>query len=215
MYTDGTFLRTVYSLAGNNTWLKKYLLSFSSHFSLSSYFSHCICKKARQANSMCSMKYGECVFNHALFSQNVKYAYFSFRLLICLFYSYSFCCLPPLFPQMVFYMQDSDDVYGMFRFNLAKEQSIQSQPEGRFLSLNFLRDGGMLGDVSMTLTALYIPAGPIDPKLARDQVLNVSRSINVVFTHERAVHIILPIRNDAFLQNGAHFLIQVTILETS
>ncbi|XP_053180894.1 adhesion G-protein coupled receptor V1 [Scomber japonicus] len=115
--------------------------------------------------------------------------------------------------EMVFYIQDSDDVYGMFQFNLAKEQSIQSQPEGRFLSLNFLRDGGMLGDVSMTLIALYIPAGPIDPALARDQVLNVSRSVNVVFSHEQDVHVILPIRNDAFLQNGAHFLIQLNALE--
>lgn len=110
---------------------------------------------------------------------------------------------------MVFYIQDSDDVYGLFRFDPNKEQSIQSQPEGRFLSLNFVREGGMLGNVSMILTALYIPAGPIDPGLARDQVLNVSRSINVEFYRERMIHVILPIRNDAFLQNGAHFLIQV------
>ncbi|XP_069555964.1 adhesion G-protein coupled receptor V1 [Brachyistius frenatus] len=115
--------------------------------------------------------------------------------------------------EMVFYIEDSDDVYGLFWFNSAKEQSIQSQPEGRFLSLHFLRDGGTLGDVSMTLTALYIPAGPIDPALARDQVLNVSRSINVVFSREQMVHVILPIRNDAFLQNGAHFLIQLNTLE--
>uniref|UniRef100_A0A3P8TGE6 Adhesion G-protein coupled receptor V1 n=1 Tax=Amphiprion percula TaxID=161767 RepID=A0A3P8TGE6_AMPPE len=115
--------------------------------------------------------------------------------------------------EMVFYIQDSDDVYGLFRFDPATEPSIQSQPEGRFLSLHFLRDGGTLGNVSMTLTALYIPAGPIDPALARDQVLNVSRSINVVFSRERMVHVTLPIRNDAFLQNGAHFLIQLNILE--
>ncbi|XP_044053980.1 adhesion G-protein coupled receptor V1 isoform X2 [Siniperca chuatsi] len=115
--------------------------------------------------------------------------------------------------ETVFYIQDSDDVYGLFRFDPAKEQSIQSQPEGRFLSLNFLRDGGTLGNVSMTLTALYIPAGPIDPALARAQVLNVSRSVNVVFARKRMVHVILPIRNDAFLQNGAHFLIQLNTLE--
>ncbi|CAJ1068549.1 adhesion G-protein coupled receptor V1 [Xyrichtys novacula] len=115
--------------------------------------------------------------------------------------------------EVVFYIQDSDDVYGLFRFDSAKEQSIQSQPEGRFLSLNFLRDGGTLGDVTMTLTALYIPSGPIDPALARDQVLNVSRTINVVFARERMVHVVLPIRNDAFLQNGAHFLIQLNTLE--
>lgn len=113
---------------------------------------------------------------------------------------------------MVFYIQDSDDVYGLFRFDPA-EQKIHSQPEGRFLSLNFLREGGTLGNVSMTLTALYIPAGPIDAALARDHVLNVSRSVNVLFTRERMVHVILPIRNDAFLQNGAHFLIQVTRIE--
>ncbi|XP_076586595.1 adhesion G-protein coupled receptor V1 isoform X2 [Chaetodon auriga] len=115
--------------------------------------------------------------------------------------------------EIVFYIQDSDDVFGLFRFDPAKEQSIQSQPEGRFLSLNFLRDGGTLGDVSMALTALYIPAGPVDPALARDQVLNVSRSVNVVFSRERMVHVTLPIRNDAFLQNGAHFLIQLNSLE--
>lgn len=113
----------------------------------------------------------------------------------------------------MFYIQDSDDVYGLFRFDPEKEQSVQSQPEGRFLSLYFVREGGLLGDVSMTLTALYIPPGPVDPARALDQVLNVSRSVNVVFTHDRMVHVILPIRNDAFLQNGAHFLIQVTRLE--
>ncbi|XP_041793349.1 adhesion G-protein coupled receptor V1 isoform X2 [Chelmon rostratus] len=115
--------------------------------------------------------------------------------------------------EIVFYIQDSDDVYGLFRFDPAKEQSIQSQPEGRFLSLNFLRDGGTLGNVSMALTALYIPAGPVDPALARDQVLNVSRTVHVVFSRERMVHVTLPIRNDAFLQNGAHFLIQLNTLE--
>ncbi|XP_037338537.2 adhesion G-protein coupled receptor V1 [Pungitius pungitius] len=115
--------------------------------------------------------------------------------------------------EIVFYIQDSDNVYGLFRFDPAKEQSIHSQPEGRFLSLNFLREGGTLGDVSVALTALYIPAGPIDPSLAGDQVLNISRSVNVVFSRERMVNVILPIRNDAFLQNGAHFLIQVNTLE--
>ncbi|XP_041643632.1 adhesion G-protein coupled receptor V1 [Cheilinus undulatus] len=115
--------------------------------------------------------------------------------------------------EVVFYIQDSDDVYGLFRFDPEREQSIQSQPEGRFLSLHFLRDGGTLGDVTMTFTALYIPTGPVDPTRARDQVLNVSRSVNVVFSHEQTVHVVLPIRNDAFLQNGAHFLIQLNTLE--
>ncbi|XP_056276017.1 adhesion G-protein coupled receptor V1 [Pseudoliparis swirei] len=115
--------------------------------------------------------------------------------------------------EIVFYIQDSDNVYGLFRFDPAKNQSIQSQPEGRFLSLNFLREGGTLGDVSMALTALYIPAGPIDPALAGDQVLNVSRSVKLAFARERMVHVTLPIRNDAFLQNGAHFLIQLKTLE--
>lgn len=110
----------------------------------------------------------------------------------------------------MFYLQDSDDVYGFFQFDSLKGQKIQSQPEGRYLSLNILRSGGTLGDVSLSLTALYIPAGPIDPTRARDQVLNVSRTVNVLFSRQREVHVTLPIRNDAFLQNGAHFLIKVT-----
>ncbi|XP_076021271.1 adhesion G-protein coupled receptor V1 [Genypterus blacodes] len=115
--------------------------------------------------------------------------------------------------EMVFYIQDSDDVYGTFRFQPLDQQSIQSQPEGRFLSLNFLREGGTLGNVLMTLTALYIPAGPVDPTLARNQILNISGSISVEFARERLVHVVLPIRNDAFLQNKAHFLIQLDKLE--
>ncbi|TKS78901.1 G-protein coupled receptor 98 [Collichthys lucidus] len=95
--------------------------------------------------------------------------------------------------EIVFYIQDSDDVYGLFRFDPTKEQSIQSRPESRFLSLHFLRDGGTLGDVSMTLTALYIPAGPIDPALARDQVLNISRSLNTL----ELVDVNLPITSNS------------------
>lgn len=119
-----------------------------------------------------------------------------------------------LYPQVIFYIQDSDDIYGLFRFDPEREQSVQSQPDGRFLSLHFLREGDTLGNVSMTLTALYIPAGPVDPARARDQVLNASKEVNVIFSHERMVNIILPIRNDAFLQNGAHFFIQVTKLKS-
>ncbi|KAJ0067530.1 hypothetical protein NL108_008007, partial [Boleophthalmus pectinirostris] len=115
--------------------------------------------------------------------------------------------------EMVFYIQDSDDVYGFFQFDSKKEQKIQSQPEGRYLSLNLLRGGGTLGAVSVSITALYIPAGPIDPARAKDQILNVSRTVNIVFTREREVHVTLPIRNDAFLQNDAHFLIKLDSLE--
>ncbi|CAB1319363.1 unnamed protein product, partial [Coregonus sp. 'balchen'] len=112
--------------------------------------------------------------------------------------------------EMVFYVQDSDEVYGLFLFHPEKTQTIQSRPDGRFLSLNFLREGGTLGDVALGLTALYIPAGPVDPGLARDRVLNTSRSTTVLFTQgQDQARLTLPIRNDAFLQNGAHFLIQL------
>ncbi|XP_055742122.1 adhesion G-protein coupled receptor V1 isoform X1 [Salvelinus fontinalis] len=112
--------------------------------------------------------------------------------------------------EMMFYLQDSDDVYGLFRFHPEENQNIQSQPDGRFLSLSFLREGGTLGEVSLALTALYIPAGPVDPGLARDGVLNGSRSTTVLFSQgQDLTRLTLPVRNDAFLQNGAHFLIQL------
>lgn len=150
------------------------------------------------------MGYTMLVFIITLIDSSCKTYYIFILLIICFFST---------FTQVTFYIQDSDDVYGLFRFDQEKEQSVQSQPEGRFLSLHFVREGGTFGDVSMTLTALYIPAGPVDPARARDQVLNVSRNVNVAFARERMVHVILPIRNDAFLQNGAHFLIQVTWLK--
>uniref|UniRef100_A0A8C8H2B1 Calx-beta domain-containing protein n=1 Tax=Oncorhynchus tshawytscha TaxID=74940 RepID=A0A8C8H2B1_ONCTS len=112
--------------------------------------------------------------------------------------------------EMVFYIQDSDDVYGLFLFHPEKTQTIQSRPDTRFLSLSFLREGGTLGEVALSLTALYIPAGPADPGLARDRVLNASRSTTVLFSQgQDQARLTLPIRNDAFLQNGAHFLIQL------
>ncbi|XP_030633613.1 adhesion G-protein coupled receptor V1 [Chanos chanos] len=110
--------------------------------------------------------------------------------------------------ELVFYIQDSDDVYGRFGFHPAMEQSIQSHPEGRYLSLSFLREGGMLGVVRLDFTALYIPAGPLDPARAKDRVLNGTSANSLLFTSGQALaQVTLPIRNDAFLQNGARFLI--------
>nr|Q6JAN0.1 RecName: Full=Adhesion G-protein coupled receptor V1; AltName: Full=G-protein coupled receptor 98; AltName: Full=Monogenic audiogenic seizure susceptibility protein 1 homolog; AltName: Full=Very large G-protein coupled receptor 1; Flags: Precursor [Danio rerio]AAT07468.1 very large G-protein coupled receptor-1 [Danio rerio] len=116
--------------------------------------------------------------------------------------------------EMVFFIQDSDDVYGRFGFHPRENQSIQSQPEGRFLSLSFLREGGTLGEVRLTLTALYIPARPLDPSRARDGVLNGTSVNTVLFSSGQSrAQLILPIRNDAFLQNGAHFRIQLDSVE--
>ncbi|XP_062310079.1 adhesion G-protein coupled receptor V1 [Osmerus eperlanus] len=116
--------------------------------------------------------------------------------------------------ELLFYIQDSDDVYGTFRFHPGEEQSIQSQPQGRFLSLSFLREGGALGEVSLGLGALYLPAGATDPALARDGILNGSRTGSLLFSSgQTRAGLTLPIRNDAFLQNGAHFLIQLNSVE--
>ncbi|KAK9974393.1 hypothetical protein ABG768_022494 [Culter alburnus] len=116
--------------------------------------------------------------------------------------------------EMLFFIQDSDDVYGQFGFHPRKNQSIQSQPEGRFLSLSFLREGGTMGEVRLTLTALYIPARPLDPSRARDGVLNGTSVNSVLFSSGQSqAQLILPIRNDAFLQNGAHFLIQLNSVQ--
>ncbi|XP_076853827.1 adhesion G-protein coupled receptor V1 [Brachyhypopomus gauderio] len=112
--------------------------------------------------------------------------------------------------EMVFYLQDSDDVYGRFGFLSNESQRIQSQPSGRFLSLSFLREAGARGEVRLALTVLYIPAGPLDPVRARDGVLNGSSANNLLFgSGQSRAQLVLPIRNDAFLQNGANFLIQL------
>ncbi|KAJ8380590.1 hypothetical protein SKAU_G00013680 [Synaphobranchus kaupii] len=116
--------------------------------------------------------------------------------------------------EIVFYIQDSDDVYGMFRFHPAEEQRIQSEPSGRFLSISFLREGGTLGAVLLGFTVLYIPAGPVEPGRARDGVLNGTRANSALFRDGQSLaRLTLPIRNDAFLQNGAHFLVQLDSVE--
>lgn len=110
----------------------------------------------------------------------------------------------------MFYIQDSDDVYGLITFFPVENQKIESSPGERYLSLSFTRLGGTKGDVKMFYSALYIPAGAVDPLRAKDGILNISRRNSLIFP-EQKTHVTtkLPIRNDAFLQNGAHFLVQV------
>ncbi|XP_036887970.1 adhesion G-protein coupled receptor V1 [Sturnira hondurensis] len=116
--------------------------------------------------------------------------------------------------ELLFYIQDSDDVYGLITFFPMENQKIESSPGERYLSLSFTRLGGTKGDVRMFYSALYIPAGAVDPLRAKDGILNISRRNSLIFP-EQKTHITskLPIRNDAFLQNGAHFLVQLEKVE--
>ncbi|XP_059551072.1 adhesion G-protein coupled receptor V1 [Myotis daubentonii] len=116
--------------------------------------------------------------------------------------------------ELLFYIQDSDDVYGLITFFPMENQKIESSPGERYLSLSFSRSGGTKGDVRMIYSALYIPAGAVDPLRAKDGILNISRRNSLIFPEQKTqVTTKLPIRNDAFLQNGAHFLIQLETVE--
>ncbi|XP_073534717.1 adhesion G-protein coupled receptor V1 isoform X1 [Phyllobates terribilis] len=116
--------------------------------------------------------------------------------------------------ELLFYIQDSDDVYGLIQFHAIEEQKIESSPQGRGLTLSFVRHSGTKGDVKLVYNALYIPAGPVDPIRAKDGVLNVSSRNTLIFEESKTVlKVKLSIRNDAFLQNGAHFLIQLESTE--
>ncbi|XP_021064109.1 adhesion G-protein coupled receptor V1 [Mus pahari] len=112
--------------------------------------------------------------------------------------------------QLLFYIQDSDNVYGEIAFFPGDSQKIESSPTERSLSLSLTRHGGSNGDVRVIYSALYIPAGAVDPLRAKDGILNTSRRGSLLFPeHNQQVSAKLPIRNDAFLQNGAHFLVQL------
>ncbi|XP_054843539.1 adhesion G-protein coupled receptor V1 [Eublepharis macularius] len=116
--------------------------------------------------------------------------------------------------ELLFYIQDSDDVYGVIKFYPLENQRIESSPEGRFLSLSFARQKGTVGDLKLSYTVLYIPAGPVDPERTKEGVLNISGR-NILHLPEGKTEDIVkvPIRNDAFLQNGAHFLVQLEKVE--
>uniref|UniRef100_A0ABM5FTD0 Adhesion G-protein coupled receptor V1 isoform X1 n=1 Tax=Pogona vitticeps TaxID=103695 RepID=A0ABM5FTD0_9SAUR len=112
--------------------------------------------------------------------------------------------------ELLFYIQDSDDVYGVIRFYPLENQRIESSPDGRFLSLSFARQRGTVGDVRLSYTVVYIPAGTVDPDRAKEGVLNISgRSFLYLPEGKMEDTVKVPIRNDAFLQNGAHFFIQL------
>ncbi|XP_075449203.1 adhesion G-protein coupled receptor V1 isoform X3 [Ascaphus truei] len=116
--------------------------------------------------------------------------------------------------ELVFYIQDSDDVYGLIQCHAIEDQKIESSPDGRFLTLSFARQGGNRGDVKLIFSALYIPAGPVDPLRAKEGALNSSSRTSVVFLEGQSlITLKLPIRNDAFLQNEAHFLVQLETAE--
>ncbi|NWU68697.1 GPR98 protein, partial [Pterocles burchelli] len=112
--------------------------------------------------------------------------------------------------ELLFYIQDSDDVYGLIKFYPLENQKIESNPTGRFLSLSFARERGTVGDVQLLYTALYIPAGALDPERAKDGILNKSGRSILMFPEGKTRDTLnIPIRNDAFLQNGAHFLVKL------
>ncbi|KAI4584561.1 hypothetical protein MJG53_007840 [Ovis ammon polii x Ovis aries] len=116
--------------------------------------------------------------------------------------------------ELLFYIQDSDDVYGLITFFPVENQKIESSPGERCLSLSLTRLGGTKGDVKIFYSAFYIPAGAVDPLRAKDGILNISRRSSLIFPEQKTqVTIKLPIRNDAFLQNGAHFLVQLEAVE--
>ncbi|XP_043565048.1 adhesion G-protein coupled receptor V1 isoform X2 [Chiloscyllium plagiosum] len=116
--------------------------------------------------------------------------------------------------QIIFYIQDSDDVYGLIKFHSMDEQKIESSPTGRFLSLSFARHNGTIGIVKLNYTVLYIPAGVMDLSKAKDDILNVSTKNSIIFmAGQSQIRIKLPIRNDAFLQNGARFFVQLETVE--
>uniref|UniRef100_A0A2K5BZQ4 Adhesion G-protein coupled receptor V1 n=1 Tax=Aotus nancymaae TaxID=37293 RepID=A0A2K5BZQ4_AOTNA len=116
--------------------------------------------------------------------------------------------------ELLFYIQDSDDVYGLITFFPMENQKIESSPGERYLSLSFRRLGGTKGDVRLLYSVLYIPAGAVDPLQAKDGILNISRRNVLIFPEQKTqVTTKLPIRNDAFLQNGAHFLVQLETVE--
>ncbi|XP_062985697.1 adhesion G-protein coupled receptor V1 [Elgaria multicarinata webbii] len=116
--------------------------------------------------------------------------------------------------ELLFYIQDSDDVYGVIKFYPLENQRIESSPDGRFLSLSFARQKGTVGDVKLSYTIVYIPAGPVDPQRAKEGVLNISGRSTLYFPEGKTEDIVkIPIRNDAFLQNGAHFLVQLEKVE--
>ncbi|XP_007438209.1 G-protein coupled receptor 98, partial [Python bivittatus] len=116
--------------------------------------------------------------------------------------------------ELLFYIQDSDDVYGVIQFCHLENQRIESSPDGRFLLLSFVRQRGTVGDVRLFYVIMYIPSGPVDPERAKEGVLNTSRRSILYFPEGKSNDTIkVPIRNDAFLQNGAHFLIQLEKVE--
>ncbi|XP_039203979.1 adhesion G-protein coupled receptor V1 isoform X9 [Crotalus tigris] len=116
--------------------------------------------------------------------------------------------------ELLFYIQDSDDVYGVIQFCHLEHQRIESSPDGRFLSLSFARQRGTVGDVKLFYIIMYIPFGPVDSERAKEGVLNTSRRSILYFPEGKPNDTIkIPIRNDAFLQNGAHFLIQLEKVE--
>ncbi|XP_048187347.1 adhesion G-protein coupled receptor V1 [Perognathus longimembris pacificus] len=112
--------------------------------------------------------------------------------------------------ELLFYIQDSDDVYGLITFFPMENQKIESSPGERYLSLSFTRLGGTKGDVRMIYSAVYIPTGAVGPWRVKDGILNTSRTNDLIFPeHKTQIATKLPIRNDAFLQNGAYFLVQL------
>lgn len=121
---------------------------------------------------------------------------------------------------MAFFLQDSDDVYGVVELQPTYEHSIEGSAEGRRLTLGLTRQGGTRGAVRVSYTLRYLPPGVLEPSRGRRDVFNATNGSGggggdgfsggaLMPPESSAVNFTALIRSDAFLQSGAHFYIKV------
>ncbi|XP_077988560.1 adhesion G-protein coupled receptor V1-like [Glandiceps talaboti] len=106
-------------------------------------------------------------------------------------------------------IQDSDDVYGVIQFSSDTEQRIVTATSARKLQLTLTRATGLGGDVLVAFNATYVL--PSNAELSDTDILILSDPSTTLFPASVNTHRFeIPLRDDAFLQIGALFEIELT-----
>ncbi|PFX17387.1 G-protein coupled receptor 98 [Stylophora pistillata] len=102
-----------------------------------------------------------------------------------------------------FFVQDSDNVYGVFQFAGDNEQRLDMDSEPRHLLLNITRIGGLVGDVAVNVSVGYILPGSSSSSNDKEQEVTLTAGSS-------SVSVTGQIANDQFIKLGAAFKAELT-----
>ncbi|XP_068693739.1 adhesion G-protein coupled receptor V1-like isoform X3 [Montipora foliosa] len=110
----------------------------------------------------------------------------------------------------VFFVRDSDDVYGIVNFAPGNQQRINMDSIPRQLRLNITRAGGLVGNIAVNISVMYQLPGSNSP--SNEISLTYPPEV-AIGTGVESVLVTVDIGNNGFIKLGASFKAELTAVK--